>query len=230
MEGEKFKYDFITIIAHKFRTPLTQIKWILDDMRDDPDPHRRENFVRIRSSNEKLINLTGTLIELTNLNRERKELYSFETVPICDFVKTVADAHKDYFHEKNIFLSINCSDPDTKVSIDRRRMEFVLQTLLENARIYTPPGRNVDVAVGKIAGRAVVVVSDHGIGIDSSDLPKVFTKFYRADNARKTDTEGFGVGLFLAQTIVREHHGRITADSAGADQGSTFTITLPIKK
>ncbi|MDE2041358.1 MAG: HAMP domain-containing histidine kinase [Patescibacteria group bacterium] len=230
-EDENMKYEFITIIAHKFRTPLTTVKWLLENMlNDETDPQRRENFMDMKTSNEKLIALTGTLIELTNLDDETKSSYSFEKVSLCEFAKSVAEGHKDIFHEKNIFFSVQCPDPNALVSIDRPRMEFVLQTLFENACNYTPVGRNVDVYVGSQGGKAVLAVTDHGIGIDRADLPKIFTKFYRAANARSVDTEGFGVGLYLAQSITKHLGGRITASSAGIGQGATFTLTLPLAR
>lgn len=227
-ETETMKYEFITIIAHKFRTPLTTSKWLLENMAvEETDPHIKENFGDLKDSNEKLIALTGTLIELTNLDNENRASYAWEKVPLCEFAKSVADAHKDMFHEKNIFVSVQCADPRVLVSLDRPRMEFVLQTLLENACTYSPTGRNVEVVVAHEGGSAVVAVTDHGIGVSRGDLPKLFRKFYRTDNAKSVDTEGFGVGLFLAQSIARRHGGKIRAYSAGVDQGSTFTLTLP---
>ncbi len=227
-EGETMKYEFITIIAHKFRTPLTTSKWLLENMMvEETDPHIKENFGDMKASNEKLISLTATLIELTNLDNENRSAYSWKNTRLCDFVKAVADTHKEMFHEKNIFFSQQCSDPDVEVSIDQPRMEFVLQTLFENACTYTPTGRNVDVVIAAEGRKAVIAVTDHGIGIERYDLPKIFSKFFRAENAKNIDTEGFGVGLYLAQSIVRRHKGKIRAYSAGIDQGSTFTITLP---
>ncbi|MEA2715645.1 MAG: hypothetical protein QOG91_673 [Candidatus Parcubacteria bacterium] len=230
LANENFKYEFITIIAHKFRTPLTTVKWLLEGLlTDEKDAFRRESMAEIGNSNEKLIQLTGTLIELTNVGNEKGAMYHLETAPFCEFVKTIADSHKKYFHEKSQFFSVKCEDPELKVSIDRPRMEFVLQTLFENAFIYTPRGRNIDVTVFKKGRRAVMTVTDHGIGIDSTDLPHIFSKFYRAPNARRVDTEGFGVGLFLAQSIVLRHRGTLAVHSLGLDQGTTFTLSLPAK-
>jgi signal transduction histidine kinase len=116
------------------------------------------------------------------------------------------------------------------VKIDRQRMEFVLQTLLENALTYTPSGKNVDVIVSKVGHKAIISVVDHGIGIDKADMPRIFDKFFRADNARATDTEGFGVGLYLSQAIARRHKGTMDVTSDGVGFGSTFTITLKTVK
>jgi signal transduction histidine kinase len=225
--GEKLKYEFITIIAHKFRTPLTHVKWSSDELvKNEQDPYKKQSLIDIQQSNEKLIKLTGTLIELTDKDSTTASSYSIERVSLCSFVRTVCDAYKDAFHEKNIFFSVQCPANDIFVKIDVARMEFVLQTLLENALTYTPTGKNVEVNVTRSHRKAHVAVTDHGIGIDNSDMNNIFGKFYRAQNARAVDTEGFGVGLYLAQAVTKRHRGKIEAYSAGIGSGATFTLTL----
>jgi signal transduction histidine kinase len=230
-ENEKLKYEFITIIAHKFRTPLTSVKWACDALFPiETDEFKKENFHAIQESNEKLIALTGTLIEITDSEDKTKTNYTFERIPLIAMVKGLTETAKKEFHEKNIFLSVQ-SDPDEIfVSADRSRLEFVLQTILENARIYTTPGRNVEVFVSRKGGKALVSVVDHGIGIEQKDIGKVFSKFFRTKNAARTDTEGFGIGLYLAKKIIQRLKGRIDVYSEGVDKGSTFTITLPTIK
>jgi two-component system phosphate regulon sensor histidine kinase PhoR len=230
-KNEALKYEFITIIAHKFRTPLTHVKWSTDELvKNEPDPYKKRSLQDIQQSNEKLIKLTGTLIELTDSDNTATSSYNFERTSLCSFVRTIGDSCKDAFHEKNIFFSVQCPPDDIFVKIDPQRMEFVLQTLLENALIYTPTGKNVAVIVQRISHKSFVSVTDQGIGIDKKDMSNIFTKFFRADNARATDTEGFGVGLYLAQAITRRHKGRIDVDSAGIGAGSTFTVTLRVVK
>jgi signal transduction histidine kinase len=227
-DSETMRYEFITIIAHKFRTPLTSIKWILENMStNETDPLKKESLSGIKASNEKLIALTGTLVELTDSANEKRSAYVWEKVNFCDFTRSVAETYKDTFHEKNIFFSVKCDDPEVLVTVDRSRMEFVLQTLFENACNYTSPGKNVDAIVERKGHHAVFSVTDHGIGIAKEDMPKVFSKFFRAENARQADTEGLGVGLFLARSIMTRHHGRIAVYSDGIDKGSTFMLTLP---
>jgi signal transduction histidine kinase len=140
----------------------------------------------------------------------------------------VADSVRTTFKEKNIFFAVQCPPEDIFVKVDSARMEFVIQTLLQNALAYTSPGRNVDVTISYGGGKAVLAVTDHGIGIARSDLPHIFDKFYRTDLAQRTDTEGFGVGLYLSKSIVKRHRGRLDVYSEGENKGSTFTITLPM--
>ena len=226
-ESEQLKYEFITIIAHKFRTPLTQIKWLTEGLTTkEQDPYKKEDLGEIRGANEQLISLTNTLIELTDSDKSSKGSYELEKVDLCSFVKAIGDEMKSYFHGKNIFFSVKCDTMDLEVVIDKARMEYVFQTVLNNAYMYTGPGKSVEVTVYGDRRHAYVTVSDHGIGISPEDMRNIFTKFYRAENAVKTDTEGFGIGLYMAQAILRRHGGKIFASSAGLGQGSTFTISL----
>jgi len=230
-ENENLKYEFITIIAHKFRTPLTQMKWLTEGMATtEQDGLKKQGLTDMQRATQQLIDLTGTLIELTDSDNATRSSYTFERINICDLVHTVTETFKKTFHEKNLFLGVSCSNPEIFAKIDKPRMEFVLQTLLQNAATYSPPGRNVEVVVAFEKRKAVISVSDNGIGIDAKDINKIFTKFFRTANAQKTDTEGFGVGLYLAQAIVRRHSGRINVFSEGIDRGTTFQIIVPMMK
>jgi signal transduction histidine kinase len=231
-ENENLKYEFITIIAHKFRTPLTQTKWLIESfLSDERDARKIETFKQIGQANQKLIDLTGTLIELTDSDDPARAGYVFERLSACALAREIGASFKDAFHEKNIFFAVQCPEADIMVKIDRARMSFVLSTLLENACAYTPPGRRVDVLVSSRSSvwrsKAVISIIDHGMGMTQADVSKLFTKFFRSDSAKAVDTEGFGIGLYLAQTITRRHKGKIEAFSDGKDMGSTFNIVLP---
>jgi two-component system, OmpR family, phosphate regulon sensor histidine kinase PhoR len=227
-ENEHLKNEFITIIAHKFRTPLTQTRWLTESLiAEESDQNKKENLTEMLKVNRGLIDMTGSLIELTESDSASKASYAFERVSLCDLVRSVGEPLKESFHEKNIFFAVQCPPEDIFVKVDKPRMEFVLQTLLTNAYTYTPPGRNVDVLVSYAGNKSMVQVVDHGIGIDRADLPHIFSKFFRAPNAQRTDTEGFGVGLYLAGSIIRRIHGKIEVFSEGLNQGTTFSVTLP---
>ena len=226
-KSEVLKYEFITIVAHKFRTPLTHVKWATGELANtENDPYRKQTLMDIQESNEKLIKLTNTLIEITDSDNESGSSYNLETTSLGDFIRTVGDTFKDNFHEKNVFFSIQCPPDEIQALIDRQRIEFVLQTLLENALHYTSPGKNVSLSLVRSGKLALISVTDNGIGIKKEDLPFIFSKFFRAENAQSVDTEGFGVGLYLASSIIERHRGSINVASEGEDQGTVFTISL----
>ncbi|MBP6858711.1 MAG: HAMP domain-containing histidine kinase [Candidatus Pacebacteria bacterium] len=229
--NEVLKYEFITIVAHKFRTPLTHIKWSTDELiKEETDPYKKEAIQDIQKSNEKLIKLTNTLVEITDSENASSTVYIFERTDVCEFARKIGDEIKNEFHEKNVFFSIQCAPEPIFVKMDAQRMEFVLQTILENAKNYTPPGKNVEVTVMREGNKALISVRDGGIGIDKKDIELISTKFYRTTNAKSADTEGFGVGLYLAQSITKRHKGSIQVYSEGIGLGSTFTIVVPLAK
>ena len=227
-QNEALKYEFITIIAHKFRTPLSRIKWLLGDLvKSEPDSFKRENLVSLQKENENLVKLIDTLVQLTDAPGTEKLSYKFERIDLCEFVRAVFETANRSFQEKNISVSINCPEQNVFVKVDRSRMEFVITTLLDNACLYTPPGRTAAVTVTAKWRKAAISVMDDGIGISPLDMQRMFTRFFRAKNAQTVDTEGLGVALYLADSIVKRHHGRLNAFSAGTNTGSTFSVILP---
>jgi len=227
-ENAHLKYEFITIVAHKFRTPLTYVKWVCDTLiPDETDSFKKKSLEDVKKSNQKIIDLTSTLIEIADSESSGGASYVIEKLPLGELVRNISSNFKDTMHEKNLFFSFNCENEKAKVRVDKSRFEFVLSTLLENACIYTPPGKNIDVSVKSTLFNNYIKVEDSGIGISKQDLSHVFSKFFRGKNARSTDTEGFGVGLYLANSIIKKFHGKMTVESPGEGQGSRFTIRLP---
>lgn len=227
-ENEHLKYEFVTIVAHKFRTPMTYIKWVCDALiPEETDSFKRKSLEDIKKSNQKIIDLTSTLIEISDSENSNNVIYNIEKILIYDFVKTVSDRFSDTLHEKNLFFSLNCKNRNLKIKADKSRLEFVIYTLLENSCNYSSPGKNVSIDITSNLFKVKISVQDNGIGISKQDLPHVFTKFYRGKNARTTDTEGLGVGLYLASSIIKRLKGKISVFSEGENTGTTFMITLP---
>ena len=227
-ENNHMKYEFITIVAHKFRTPLTYIKWVCDSLiPEETDSFKKKSLEDVKKSNQRIIDLTSTLIEIADSESSGGATYVFEKVPVYEFVKNITDHFKDTLHEKNLFFSLNCENKDTLIRVDKSRLEFVISTMLENACTYTPPGQNIAMFINNDMFKVHISIQDAGIGISKKDLPHIFSKFYRGKNARNTDTEGFGVGLYLASSIIKRLGGKIKVFSEGEGMGSTFTVTLP---
>jgi signal transduction histidine kinase len=139
----------------------------------------------------------------------------------------VADAQRRTAHR----LSIDATDSDLVGVWDRSRLERVIQNLLDNAIKYSPPGSQIEVGIRREddpdgTAWAVLSVRDEGIGIPVGDLPRIFERFHRAGNV--SGTPGAGVGLSGARQIVEQHGGTISVASI-ENQGSTFTIRLPLR-
>ncbi len=227
-ENDLLKYEFITVVTHKFRTPLTHVKWATELLlSQESDPSKRHEIENIRESNSKLIDLTSTLIAVADADRPESSLYKFENLVLGDLVADVALGLKSRIEERKISFSLERWDSGAMMRGDRERIKFIAQTLVENAISYSQIGGTVVAAVETSSRTLSLRVKDAGIGIAKEELPRLFTKFYRSPRARTADTEGVGVGLFLIKAIVDRHGGTIEADSPGPNMGTTFLVSFP---
>ncbi|MDR3558569.1 MAG: HAMP domain-containing sensor histidine kinase [Candidatus Pacebacteria bacterium] len=227
--NDVLKYEFITVIAHKFRTPLTEGKWAVNELLlVEKDPEKLVNLRQIEQSNEKLVNLTAMLVDLADMDKNSGSTYKIEKLSLCDTVKEAVNPFDSRFKKKDISFTAEYPASDIFAMHDRNRIIFAIQTLLENSRNYTPSHGMVTLSLSCSGKKAMISVTDTGIGIKHEDLPRIFSRFYRAKGAQLADTEGFGIGLSLARSIVNRHGGKIEVYSEGEGKGSVFTIVLPI--
>ena len=132
------------------------------------------------------------------------------------------------FEEKEIQIEENLEPDLPKVSVDKDRITQVLTNLLGNALQYTPSGGKVVITASQKKSEIHISIRDTGIGMSPDQLPHIFNRFYRSDKSRARANGGSGIGLTIAQALVKAHHGRIWAESEGEGKGSSFHFTLPI--
>jgi len=228
-EADLLKYEFINNISHKFRTPLTHIRWLAEDLRDMTDETDRNKAVQqIQFASMRLFELTNIVIDASQNNNDLY-LYHFSSIDVADIFKEISNSHSDQMEHKLLKVHVDVGSDVVKVKADKTRLQFALQIMYENALVYTPEGGTIEVKIRQIGGEVIISIKDSGIGINEEDLPHVFSKFYRSQNARHADTEGMGIGLFMAKNIIEKHNGRIWAESYGENKGSTFSVALPIE-
>ncbi len=223
-ETDVLKYEFIAVITHKFRTPLTHIKWAINNLLEEL-PEKREQLQQIEKSNSNLIELTNVLVDFST-REEMAFAYVTEEFDLSRLVKKAEEYYRERALKKQIEISFE-GEGKVAISADKQKIKAVIQVLIENAITYTPKGGKILVSVKSDAKKATCIVKDSGVGIPKDELPKIFNRFYRGADAKTMDTEGLGIGLSIAQNIVHRHGGKITAESDGKDMGSKFTITLP---
>jgi len=119
------------------------------------------------------------------------------------------------------------SDEEVYVLADLRRIVSVIEVLLENALNYTPEGGLIQIITYEKGKRVYYSVRDSGIGVSSHERKNIFSRFYRTEAARRADTEGIGLGLAMAQSIIKKHKGKIGVESEGENKGSVFWFWLP---
>lgn len=227
-ETDFLKYEFINIITHKFRTPLTAIKWASDNLNESIVPENlKEDIYTIQASSKNLVDLTNILTRLATTDNNIFE-YVFVKVDLNKEIKDIFLEYQYKIKRKGIVID-QPKDGNNFVLADKEKLKFVLQTLIFNAINYNKVDGTISVFISKTDdGYMVLEIKDTGIGIDKREIPFIFTKFYRTDSSRRADTEGMGIGLFLAKNIIEKHGGKIWVDSEGLEKGSSFFVKLPI--
>jgi signal transduction histidine kinase len=224
---QAFYRNFVQNVSHELKTPLTVIQGHAAKMGDAPDD--REGWLasrRIIADEAK--RLTQLVDNLLTLSRLESPSFTLDRAPL-NFGALLEEAIlqlSDLAEERHLALSLNVTPGLPRVEGDRARLKQVVLNLLDNAIKYTPPDGAITVSAHAADGKLVCAVQDSGEGIPPDDLPYIFDKLYRARRARGRPVEGSGLGLTLAQQIIRAHGGDITVQSE-LGHGTTFTFTLP---
>jgi two-component system phosphate regulon sensor histidine kinase PhoR len=227
--AENMRRDFVANVSHELRTPVTIIKGYAETLMDgalESDPHRASRFIKIiLSHSTRLANLINDILTLSSL--ESKEAL-LELTPL-DISGTIAKACmllQESAVQKNIaILNESTNGSVSRVIADQGRLEQVVVNLLENAIKYTPDGGSVRLFTEDDGDFVKVSVADTGIGIPFKDLPRIFERFYRVDEARTREQGGTGLGLAIVKHIVQLHGGNVSVTSESG-QGSIFSFTI----
>lgn len=232
-QTETRRRQLIGDVAHELRTPLSSIKSVMEGLQDgvlSPDP---QTFANIEQEVSRLQRLVDDLSELSKAEAGQIQL-EIEGVDPAKLVETAVSRLRPQFIDKQVALETEIPPNLPLIKVDPARMTQVLLNLLGNALQYTPSGGRVTIqsAVSNQQigdGRSLqILITDTGIGLTAEQLRPIFERFYRADKSRSRAGGGSGIGLTISKHLVEAHNGRLTAASPGLNQGSTFTITLPV--
>ena len=231
-EVEAIKSEFVSLASHQLRTPLSAMKWSLSMLSEGlfgKLVSKQKDIVwKISNSNERMIQLVNDLLDVSRIEEERFG-YNFSLESFEDVVKKVAGSFSVQIQEKKLQFSFEYPrDALPKVSVDRGKLEMAVQNLIDNAVKYTSSDGKIKVYLKETSPDYLAVfIEDTGIGIPKNQQHRIFSKFFRADNAIRFETEGSGLGLYIAQNIVTSHKGKINFKSE-ENKGSVFYFSLPI--
>ena len=227
---EKVKDEFVTIAAHRFRTPLTRLQWVLSDLSTHVSDE--EGMRSITLLKETLVDLTGVVNRLLDVAESDQFSsyydYIFEHARLEPLVRQAVLDYGVGAANKRIVVSLSVGEDIPKVFIDQERIKTAIFMLLENAIVYTRENGAIEVELRRKGKNIIFSVHDNGIGIAKEAAPYIFSKFFRAREAISMDTDRAGLGLSLVKDIVEKHNGKVGFESAGRCQGSTFWFSLPI--
>jgi signal transduction histidine kinase len=224
---QAFYRNFIQNVSHELKTPLTVIQGHAAKMGDAPDD-RLGWLASRRIIADEAKRLTQLVDNLLTLSRLESPSFTLDRAPL-NFAALLEDAIlqiSDLAEERRLAVSLNLAPGLPRLDGDRARLKQVILNLLDNAMKYTPPGGSITVDARLDSNRLLCSVTDTGEGIPPDDLPYIFDKLYRARRVHRRPVEGSGLGLTLAQQILRAHGGDLTVQSE-LNKGSTFTLTLP---
>ncbi len=226
-ENERAKTDFLLLASHQLRTPLTTVKWYIDYLLTSNEKitdNVREYLEQIYVGNERMIELITTLLTVSRI--EMGVLApEYISLKVDEVVNDVLEELDTDIKKKNIKIKKELSGNDELVT-DHTMIRIIIHNLLTNAIKYTPSGGNVFITMKFDIYNCEISVTDTGYGIPDDEKDKIFTKMFRASNARKVSANGTGLGLYMSKSFVEKLGGKINFESK-EKKGTTFTVLLP---
>ena len=227
-EADRRKDEFLGMLGHELRNPLAAIMSAGEVLhRRLEDPQLQKTVGVVRRQTRALARMVDDLLDVSRVTLGKIELRR-EPLLLCTAVARVIEGFGDAIRRAELSLVTDVADQTLWVDADPTRLEQVIANLLTNAIKFTPPGGEVRLACSRDGDEAVVTVSDNGIGMPDTLVPRVFDLFVQGDRSLDRSRSGLGIGLSLVHRIVAMHEGTITASSEGPGRGSTFTVRLPL--
>lgn len=223
--------SFISVTAHQMRTPLTAVRWVLEELsKPGVQEKDRDELVRVAGvATQKLGNIVEAFSEIARIEDGQLD-FRFETMELVDFADRMVKEAEPVAKQYGSQLHFERPQEAILVLGDPIKMEMVFSNLINNAIKYNRQGGTVTVRLRRLTGERMVEVSveDTGIGISPSEKEHVFEKYYRTDAAKRINTSGTGLGLYLVKQVIFQHRGRVWVDSIQG-RGSIFHFVLPTR-
>lgn len=230
-ELDALKSEFVSVAAHQLRTPLAGIRWSLTTLGEKETGMLNSEQKKILSGAHKvtllLIDLINDLLNVARIEEGRFG-YRFIHQPLKTIITDLLPRFEKMAREKGVHFFPDLPQHDQlSLKLDGEKIAMAIDNLLDNAIKYTPPGGSVTLTVTHKKNAMVLEVKDSGIGIPKDQLPRIFNKFFRADNALLFQTSGTGLGLYVVKNVVEAHSGTIDIESTEG-KGTTIRASLPI--
>jgi signal transduction histidine kinase len=231
-EANILKTEFISIISHQLCSPLAAIKWNMEIIETEKDPEKcvSEKQVvflnNIKKSNEQMLKMVTDLLEVARMD-QGKAIFEKKNLTLEKIIRESVDEFQGLAAEKNVGINFQADSNLPAVCIDERKMRVVLDNLIGNAIKYSREGGKVEIKLTEKNGKIIFSVQDWGVGIPRHQHSKIFEKFFRSKNESRYRTEGIGIGLYLARSILKHCGGEVWFKSE-IGEGSTFFFSLPV--
>jgi two-component system, OmpR family, sensor histidine kinase SenX3 len=222
---ERVRRDFVANVSHELKTPIGALSLLAETLAESDDPTMMHQLAEgVLGEAERLGRIVDDLLDLSLI--ESEEPIEHRSVSVGQVVVEAVERVRPRAHSRGIPVHIaNIPDEVTAVC-DPQQVVSALTNLLDNAVKYSDAPQRVEIGAERERDRVVITVADHGIGIPTRDLERIFERFYRVDRARSRATGGTGLGLSIVRHVARAHGGDVTAESREGE-GSTFRFVIP---
>jgi len=228
---DQFKTNFLSIVSHKFRTPITSISLFLQNFArgvyDPEDPNFQHNVDLIHEEASYLEQLVTDLLVFSRVMDANGGL-KLEPCELGKIIPNIFAQSREVADKPGINASFDI-DELSPLMLDRNKITFAIKQIIDNAYKFSGKEGKIAVSLKNSNGGYRITVEDEGSGIAREDLPKIFEKFYQVDSCHTGQIRGFGLGLFYAKEFVRLHSGSITVESESG-KGTRVVITLPLQE
>lgn len=233
MENNQDYEDFISTVSHELRTPLTSIRGFSQTMLsswDKLDDDNKKKFVKIiEEQSQRLINLVENMLAVTKLHS--KNIFVYNDTDVKPLIEQTITIVKSKYPSK--IFRLNCQNNLPSIFVDRDKFQQIMTNLIENGAKYSADESDVLINANSKGESVEITVSNIGIGIDSKDYEKIFTKFARIDNPLTRKVQGSGLGLYITKSLTEKMGGCISVKSEKMENSEysniTFTLLMPVK-
>lgn len=230
-EASQMKSEFIDIVSHQLRSPLTNIKWTFEVMSSQefkvPAEKQEEYFINVKENIARMVELIDDLLIVSKIEQgsfsiAKKEIF------LKDLIGDLVERYRIFAEASRIKLNFYSQENLPKIFTDSSLLKIVIENLIDNAIRYTRGGGVVDIKLTKEKYKILFAIKDSGVGIPQQEQKHIFQKFFRAENISKERTKGSGLGLYVCRSILKSLGGQIWFKSE-LGKGTTFYFKLPIK-
>ncbi len=229
-QADRRKNEFLAVLAHELRNPLTPIRYGLQMIRMEPElPVPPDIPAMMDRQLGHLVRLIDDLLDVSRISQGKIELRR-QPITLQTVLQAAIESSRPTIDAGQHALTVEMPEEPLWVHADLTRLAQVVSNLLNNAAKYTPERGKIEVTVRAEKDEVVISIADTGLGIDADMLPKLFDLFTQVESGNTRSRGGLGIGLALARQLVELHEGRLEAQSPGRGLGSTFTARLPLHR
>jgi two-component system NtrC family sensor kinase len=230
-EANRMKSEFVSIVSHQLRSPLSNLRWVIELLMSgrisSVSEKQTEYFRILKENSERMKELVSDLLTVSRIEQGKLSLKK-ERISLQSLIEKVIKEVEIFAGASNVEISFDSEENLPQIIVDPDQIKLVIGNLLDNAIRYIKERGKAEIDLKKKNDNLYVEVKDNGIGIPKDDQKYIFQKFFRSANIKRHQTEGSGLGLYIAKSIIEKSGGKMGFKSQEGI-GSIFWFILPIK-